>query len=453
MNLSPTSVLHSIWRRPSCQWETPFHRSITTWFKKENAFSISSASTLLYFKNKRPPHSELNGSSQFPPSFTFSSSVKKVRVSFRNFVLQPYRLFQQPSNHRTYASAILEPKISTSTSFFFPNSSSSSSIHPTVSTHCFNSKWNALESFFFTQISWDSTPASSTSSTHLVSSTKASSSVLATCREWTQTYLALSKARLASLVTLTSMVGYAVAPTTTSSLSILLGTTVGTGLCVASANTWNQLMESPYDAQMPRTRHRPLVRHALGPWHTTVFGLTTGCMGISVLGYCVNPLTASLGALNIVVYALVYTPMKRTTSWNTWIGAVVGAIPPMMGWAACTGSLWIPQDLGAYVLGFLLYAWQFPHFNALSWPLRSEYAKAGYTMLAVTHPDLNARVALRYSLALVFFPFLTTYLQLTTPAFILTSSLVNGLMVYHAFQFWRTKSNQNARDFSALGLF
>ena len=133
--------------------------------------------------------------------------------------------------------------------------------------------------------------------------------------------------------------------------------------------------------------------------------------------------------------------MKRISIVNTWAGAVVGAIPPMMGWAAATGSL----DPGAWLLGASLYAWQFPHFNSLAWNLRPDYSKAGYRMMSVTHPLLNARVALRYSLAMFPLSFLFPYFDITSWTFFATSSVVNGYMALGAFQFYKKSNDANAR--------
>ncbi|KAI8904742.1 protoheme IX farnesyltransferase [Gorgonomyces haynaldii] len=242
------------------------------------------------------------------------------------------------------------------------------------------------------------------------------------------------------------MAGFALAPGG-STLS-LLWTTCGTGLCVASANAINQWIETPYDAQMQRTRNRVLVRHSLTPTRAFLFGLSSGVAGCSILACFVNPITAVMGGLNIVLYTMVYTPMKRTTIANTWAGAVVGAIPPMMGWTAVTGML----DPGAWLIGFLLYAWQFPHFNALAWNLRPDYSKAGYRMMAVTHPQLNTRVALRY--ALLMFPLSAscTYFGLTSLYFLGTSSCINGYMAWCAYRFWKDPNEKTARTlfFSSL---
>jgi heme o synthase len=110
--------------------------------------------------------------------------------------------------------------------------------------------------------------------------------------------------------------------------------------------------------------------------------LGAGATGIGLLYYGVNGLTASLGLANLVLYTCIYTPMKRYSILNTWVGSIVGAIPPLMGWAGCSGGL----EAGAWIFAGLLYAWQFPHFNALSWNLRPDYSRAGYRMMSVTNP-------------------------------------------------------------------
>jgi len=254
-------------------------------------------------------------------------------------------------------------------------------------------------------------------------------------------YMQLTKMRLSGLVVLTTMVGYAMAPGA-ASLPTMLYTSLGTGLCVASANSINQWLEAPFDAQMSRTRNRPLVRALISPLHALLFGTAMGALGTGLLCVHVNSLTAALGAANIALYTCLYTPSKRRSIRNTWYGAVVGAIPPMMGWAACTGGL---ED-GAWVLALILYAWQFPHFNALSWNLRQDYSKAGYHMMSVTHPRLCLRVALRYSGMLLPLSLLCPYLEMTTWNFALSSSVVNLYMLWESWRFYQRPGPSTARS-------
>ncbi|KAJ8935651.1 hypothetical protein NQ318_004492 [Aromia moschata] len=201
-----------------------------------------------------------------------------------------------------------------------------------------------------------------------------------------QHYLKLSKIRLTALVVVTSMAGYAVAPApfdwSTFTLCI-----IGTGLLSGAANTINQFHEVPFDAQMSRTKHRILVCGRLTPLHSAAFAAITGSCGLAVLYFGVNGITASLGLANLILYTSVYTPLKRISIINTWIGSIVGAIPPLMGWAACANTI----GPGGWLMAALLYCWQFPHFNALSWNLRPDYSRAGYRMMAVTNPGLCRR--------------------------------------------------------------
>lgn len=143
------------------------------------------------------------------------------------------------------------------------------------------------------------------------------------------TFISLTKPKLSSLVVLTTVIGSIAAPISPS-LLLLIPTTIGTSLCVASANVLNQFMESPFDAQMKRTRNRPIVGWIVTPWRAFLFGSTLGVSGVSILTVFVNPLTAALGGFNILMYAGVYTIMKRYSVYNTHAGAIVGAIPPIM---------------------------------------------------------------------------------------------------------------------------
>ncbi|KAF2254995.1 protoheme IX farnesyltransferase mitochondrial precursor [Trematosphaeria pertusa] len=284
------------------------------------------------------------------------------------------------------------------------------------------------------------------------------------------TYLSLSKPRLSFLVVLTATAAYSLYPvpgllapaaTATPSLSTLtlLFLTTGTALCSSSANALNMLMEPNHDAKMSRTRNRPLVRKLISPRGALIFAIVCGAVGTGALYYGVNPTTAFLGASNIVLYAGVYTPLKRMSVLNTWIGAIVGGIPPLMGWTAAAGQCahegtW--QELvfgegtaGGWLCAALLFAWQFPHFNSLSWSIREEYKNAGYRMLAWVNPAQNGRVALRY--ALLMFPVCIglSYCGVTDWSFVATSSAINGWMAWRAYQFWRAQGQKG----SARGLF
>ena len=236
--------------------------------------------------------------------------------------------------------------------------------------------------------------------------------------------------------------------------STLLAMATGTALCSASANTFNQLMEIPYDAQMPRTAKRPLPSHLITPLHAFGFASASGLAGTALLYGAVNPLTASLGVLNIVLYAGVYTPLKRLSVANTWVGALVGGIPPLMGWAACTNSLDpFAGQAGAWILATILFAWQFPHFNALSWSIRSEYARGGYRMLSAVNPGMNARVSLRWTVAAGAAAAIGAPLVgLTSWTVGMASLLPSGALGLYAWRFWRAGSKASLDRARTMGL-
>lgn len=254
-------------------------------------------------------------------------------------------------------------------------------------------------------------------------------------------YLQLSKPRLTMLVMLSAICSYAISPYA-ASVSELLCLTLGTTLCSASANAINMGREPEFDRQMIRTQARPVVRGLVTPVQAYKFAAIAGTVGTSVLYVGVNPTVALLGAANIVLYAWIYTSLKRKHIINTWVGAVVGALPPLMGWAAAS-PLTHP---GAWCVASLLYAWQFPHFNTLGHNIKKEYKNAGYVMTAWKNPLLNARVALRYSLLMFPICFGFSYFGVTDWFYQVDSGLINAWMSFWAFKFyWQQKQNYSKK--------
>ncbi|QSL66485.1 hypothetical protein MERGE_000865 [Pneumocystis wakefieldiae] len=255
----------------------------------------------------------------------------------------------------------------------------------------------------------------------------------------------LAKPRLTFLVVLSAMSSYALAPFPVSSISTLIFLSIGTAMCSASANAFNMMLESDYDAQMSRTRYRPLVRGVVSLPTVFSFVCVTGALGTISLAWGVNTTTAYLGVVNIFLYGGVYTPLKRISIINTWIGSVVGALPPLMGWSASSnGDLF--SHPGGWILACILYTWQFPHFNSLSWNLRHEYARAGYQMMCITNPALNARLALRYSLLCFLFCWALPISGLLDPFYLIDSALVNIFMISCSWRFYRRQTEKNARE-------
>lgn len=253
-------------------------------------------------------------------------------------------------------------------------------------------------------------------------------------------YAKLAKIKLTALVVMTAAAGYAMAPVPFDPL-IFFVSSLGTGLASCTANSINQYFEVPFDSNMNRTKNRPLVRGQISPLHAVSFAVACGVPGIALLTLAVNPLTGFLGALNIFLYTCCYTPLKRLSITNTWVGAVVGAIPPVMGWTAATGAL----EPGALLLGAFLFSWQFPHFNALSWNLREDYSRGGYRMMSVTHPAMCKRVALRHSVGLVGLATLAPVLDVTTWTFPIISLPINLYISFLAFRFYRKGDRNSAR--------
>jgi heme o synthase len=206
-----------------------------------------------------------------------------------------------------------------------------------------------------------------------------------------QNYASLSKFRLSALVVVTTSAGYLCTGVPLDPL-ILSTTCFGTALCAASANTFNQIIERDYDSLMNRTKQRPLPSGKLTVSQALTFGITSGAVGVGTLLAFSNPVVALLGAGNIFLYAGPYTRMKRLSEANTWVGAVVGAIPPAMGWAAATGGDLMSLDNGA--LCTLLFLWQFPHFFALSWLHREVTFYRSLPLLLIPHRTI-AREASR----------------------------------------------------------
>ena len=256
-------------------------------------------------------------------------------------------------------------------------------------------------------------------------------------------YKQLSKFRLSGLVVATAAAGYVAASKESIQWEGLGWTSLGTMLCSSSANALNQLYEVVNDSKMTRTAVRPLPTGRMSRAHAAVFALVTGVTGIYILNEKVNTTTAILGGGNIALYAMVYTPLKQISIINTWIGAVVGAIPPLMGWAGAHGEL----DSGAFLLAAGLYFWQMPHFMSLAWLCRKDYAAGGYKMLSLVDPTgkRTAACALRNCMYLLPLGALSTWLGITSPYFAYESAFITAGMLLTAANFYAKPSNMNAR--------
>jgi heme o synthase len=234
----------------------------------------------------------------------------------------------------------------------------------------------------------------------------------------------LIRPRMNMLVLGTTMVGCCMAANSSHDWLRLPATLIGTALCAAAASIINQVIERPYDALMPRTAHRPLPTGRIAPTHALILGLISGILGVACLSLFVNLLTAFLGFFTLTSYVLVYTPLKRQTTLNTVIGAIPGAIPPVMGWTAIAGSISVP----AVALFAILFVWQIPHFLAIATLYREDYRKGGFKMLPAVEDSLamTSRQILLYTAALVPVSLVPFLLKIAGPVYF-TSALLLGL--------------------------
>lgn len=254
---------------------------------------------------------------------------------------------------------------------------------------------------------------------------------------------ALTKPGITLMVTLTAGLGFLLADGAPFSVLLLIHTLLGTALVSAGASVLNQFLERDVDALMERTAQRPLPAGRMDAESALVFGSLLAVSGLVELAVAVNVLTALLGAVALVGYVFVYTPLKRITSLATVVGAVPGAIPPMMGWTAVTAEI----DLAAWVLFAILFFWQMPHFLAIAWLCREDYARGGFPMISVNDPDgtSTARQATLYGAALVPVSLLPTLLGLMDGLYF-AGALTLGLVYFAgAVGFAGNRSKERAR--------
>ena len=210
-------------------------------------------------------------------------------------------------------------------------------------------------------------------------------------------YLRLTKPRLSSFVLVVVFISAWLAGP--ASMAVVYCAVIGTGLVAGGANALNMLLEKDFDAQMRRTANRPLPAGRLSPREVMVFGLTISLGGVILLCATTTILAASIAAFNLICYVGIYTPLKRKTTLNTHIGAVPGALPAIIGWAAVTGTV----GPVAWMLFLIVYIWQVPHFLSIAWLYREDYERGGFRMLPVVDKEgfVTGRQAVLGALALI----------------------------------------------------
>ena len=246
-------------------------------------------------------------------------------------------------------------------------------------------------------------------------------------------FLALTKPRITLLVVLTTLVGYWEGRSGATDTALLVNTLVGTALVAAAASALNQYAEWRADAVMRRTAKRPLPAGRLQPHVAFGFGLVLWTLGAAWLRLMVNPLSSLLAIITAASYLLAYTPLKKLTSLATVVGAVPGAIPPLIGWAAARDGL----GWGAWALFLIVFLWQMPHFLAIAALFRRDYEAAGFRMLPVVEPEgrSTGRQAVLYALALIPVSLMPAFLGMAGTIYATGALLLSGLFLAAAVHF------------------
>ena len=259
----------------------------------------------------------------------------------------------------------------------------------------------------------------------------------------TADFVALAKPRLNMLVVVSAVAGYVMASGDTSDVVRLLCMTIGTGLVAGGASGFNQILEREPDALMQRTRLRPMPDGRLSVRDALLFAIALTAAGLIILAAGANLLSAVVAFATLASYAVVYTPLKKRTSFSTVVGAVPGALPPVIGWAAAEGAL----SHGAWVLFGIVFLWQLPHFLAIAWMHREDYARAGFPMLPVIEPDgrSTARQAVVYSAALLPVSLAPTLIGMTGTLYFTAALILSLLFLALSLKFAMSRSIPDAR--------
>jgi len=253
----------------------------------------------------------------------------------------------------------------------------------------------------------------------------------------------LFKLRLTTLVLLTTLVGFYLGSRGPMPLRLMLSAVFGTALLACGASALNQLLERDLDVKMRRTQDRPLPSGRMTPEAVLIIGGVCAGAGLIWLALAVNLLTALLGAVTLASYVFVYTPLKRITTLNTAIGAIPGALPPLMGWTAARGEI----SAEGWSLFAILFFWQLPHFLAIAWMYKDEYAKAGFVMLPVVDQtgERTGRQALSHTLGLLPISLSPFLFKLVGPYYLFGALALGLAFVWCAFQFARSRTISRAR--------
>ena len=267
---------------------------------------------------------------------------------------------------------------------------------------------------------------------------------IATSRpDWLDDYVALAKPRIVALVLVTVAVGFLLGARGSANPIQLAVALLGTGFVAAGGSVWNQVVERSRDRRMRRTARRPLPSGRVSPRAAAIFGSALGLIGLGMLALGPHPIAALVALATFVLYAFVYTLLKPITTLNTAVGAIPGALPPVIGWAAATGEIGVE----AWALFLIVFLWQFPHFLAIAWIHREDYARAGHRMLPCVDPFglQTGRQAVGHALALIPVGLLPVAIGLAGPWYLAGSLLLGAYYLAGAWRFYRDVSDRTAR--------
>lgn len=256
-------------------------------------------------------------------------------------------------------------------------------------------------------------------------------------------YAALTKPRLNFLVVATSAAGYYLGAHTTPDALRMAQAVLGTALVAGGAAVLNQVYERDTDRLMRRTRMRPLPDGRVARADAGIFGVVLSALGLAILAVCANLVAASLALVTLVTYLAIYTPMKRRTSMATLVGAIPGALPPLIGWTASHGSI----ALGGAALFAIVFLWQIPHFMAIAWLFRDDYGIAGFPMLPVIEPNGRraGRQAMVYAVALLPASLAPTALGMSGFPYLVVAIVLGVALLCLSVRFAQERSDTAAR--------
>lgn len=260
--------------------------------------------------------------------------------------------------------------------------------------------------------------------------------------EW-GAYVALTKPRIALMVLLTVAVGYLLGARGRALPSTLAWTLIGTGLVAAGASAWNQVLEGARDSRMRRTRMRPIPTGQVAVLPAAVFATALSLLGLALLAAFTRPAAVAVAASTLILYVAVYTPMKPLSTLNTAVVAIPGALPPVIGWAAATGRL----SFEGWTLFLIVFLWQFPHFLAIAWIHREDYARGGHRMLPLVDPQgkLTGRQAAVYALILVPCGLLPSVVGIAGTVYFVGALAASLFYLWFAVRFWADVNDATAR--------